>query len=187
METEITEEKDNFEQTQLARLMHAKNILENSFDTNAENDDCVLSEEARLALLSHLEEVCNLTTNSEKDTFVEEDWELSQFWYDQETSTTLAKVALKCAGDKGRIACVSSPSVYHQLKTLSESDEHYLFEYDKRFQHKYPGQALFYDYKSPLELDSKFHLYFDIVMADPPFLSEECLEKFAETINFFNR
>ncbi|GFU86373.1 EEF1A lysine methyltransferase 1 [Trichonephila clavipes] len=116
--------------------------------------------------------------------FVEEDWELSQFWYDEETSLTLAKAAVECVGEKGRIACVSSPSVYNQLQKLSNSKEHYLFEFDKRFQDKFPGQTIFYDYKTPLELDLKFQMYFDVVIADPPFLSQECLEKFTQTINF---
>ncbi|GFU35664.1 EEF1A lysine methyltransferase 1 [Nephila pilipes] len=109
---------------------------------------------------------------------------LSQFWYDNETSEILAKSALECAGEKGRIACVSSPSVYNQLQKISDSKENYLFEFDKRFQQKFPGQAIFYDYKSPLDLDPKFQMYFDVVVADPPFLSQECLEKFAQTIHF---
>ncbi|KAF8778302.1 EEF1A lysine methyltransferase 1 like protein [Argiope bruennichi] len=184
MEEKTNVESTDFEQTQLARLIHAKNIIESySSNNGVDDDDLVLSEEARLALLSHLEEVYKSTAEAES-TFVEEDWELSQFWYDEETSTLLAKAALECVGENGRIACVSSPSVYNQLRKISESKKHYLFEYDKRFQDKFPGQFVFYDYKSPLQLDSKLSSYFDLVIADPPFLSEECLEKFTQTINF---
>ncbi|GFY71102.1 EEF1A lysine methyltransferase 1 [Trichonephila inaurata madagascariensis] len=183
MEKDLNDENLSFEQTRLERLMLAKTAIQAHISNNntEDDDDLILSEEARLALLSHLEEACKSTS---EDAFVEEDWELSQFWYDEETALTLAKAAVECVGEKGRIACVSSPSVYNQLQKLSNSKEHYLFEFDKRFQDKFPEQTIFYDYKTPLELDPKFQMYFDVVIADPPFLSQECLEKFTQTINF---
>ncbi|CAL1283543.1 unnamed protein product [Larinioides sclopetarius] len=182
MEEKSSTEITGFEQNQLARLIQAKNVIE-SYNSNSvdEDEDLILSEEARLALLGHLDEVYKTVSKAEP-AFVEEDWELSQFWYDEKTSSLLAKAALECVGE-GRIACVSSPSVYNQLRKISESEEHYLFEFDKRFQDKFPGQFVFYDYKSPLQIDSKLSSYFDLVIADPPFLSEECLEKFTQTIN----
>ncbi|KAG8185855.1 hypothetical protein JTE90_004397 [Oedothorax gibbosus] len=149
-----------------------------------DDEDIVLSEHARLALQAFLDEK-SAALNSCDDNFVEEDWELSQFWYNTETSVTLARSALECVGETGRIACVSCPSIYNQLRQFtSESSENYLFEYDKRFQDKFPDRAIFYDYKNPLSIDDKFKAYFDIVFADPPFLSTECIEKFVETIHF---
>ncbi|GBN84892.1 EEF1A lysine methyltransferase 1 [Araneus ventricosus] len=146
-----------------------------SFDSN-----CSKPTPSCLFVCSHICGLCFI--NSRPPCCLQK--ELSQFWYDEETSTLLAKAALECVGEEGKIACVSSPSVYNQLRKMSESKEHYLFEFDKRFEDKFPGQFVFYDYKSPLQIDSKFSSYFDLVIADPPFLSEECLEKFTQTINF---
>ena len=42
----------------------------------------------------------------------------------------------------------------------------------------------FYDYKEPLDLPLDLKQSFDIVIADPPFLSEECLCKTAVTVKF---
>jgi len=38
--------------------------------------------------------------------------QLSQFWYDEETSRRLAEEVLEQAGPGGRVACVSSPSIF---------------------------------------------------------------------------
>jgi len=41
---------------------------------------------------------------------------------------------------------------------------------------------VFYDYKEPLKLPDNLHANsFDVVVVDPPFLSEECLTKAATT------
>jgi len=63
----------------------------------------------------------------------EEDWNLSQFWYDDETADTIAKEAMKLAnGDN--IACVSTPSIFRALKRLyPDNGKYFVFEYDKRF------------------------------------------------------
>ena len=62
-----------------------------------------------------------------------------------------------------------------------------LFEFDKRFA-IYGDQFTYYDYNSPLDFGSSVDKQsFDIVFADPPFLSEECLSKVAQTINFLAR
>jgi len=42
----------------------------------------------------------------------------------------------------------------------------------------------FYDYKEPLNLPLEWKQSFDVVIADPPFLSEECLCKTAVTAKF---
>ena len=44
---------------------------------------------------------------------------------------------------------------------------------------------IFYDYKKPLDLEAAITEHsFDLVFADPPFLSEECLTKTAKTIKY---
>lgn len=61
-----------------------------------------------------------------------------------------------------------------------------LFEYDKRF-NVYGKDYIFYDYNTPLNLPDHLLNYYDLVIADPPFLSKECLEKTANTINFLTK
>ena len=56
-----------------------------------------------------------------------------------------------------------------------------LFEYDKRFE-IYGEDFILYDYKSPLNFSKNFEHYFDLVIADPPFLSSECHIKTGMTI-----
>lgn len=61
-----------------------------------------------------------------------------------------------------------------------------LFEYDKRFS-SYGQDFIFYDYKSPLSIPREKSNYYDIVLADPPFLSEECLTKTSVTIRYLSK
>ena len=56
-----------------------------------------------------------------------------------------------------------------------------LFEYDKRFE-VYGSDFVFYDYKEPLKFDPSLNNYFDIIVADPPFLADECHIKTGMTI-----
>ncbi|KAM6178619.1 EEF1A lysine methyltransferase 1 [Rhynchocyon petersi] len=119
---------------------------------------------------------------------LEENWQLSQFWYSQETALRLAQEAMAVAGEGGRIACVSAPSVYQKLRELHrENVSVRIFEYDKRFA-IYGEEFIFYDYNNPLDLPEKIAAHsFDIVVADPPYLSEECLRKTSETVKYLTQ
>lgn len=117
-----------------------------------------------------------------------ENWQLSQFWYDDETSKKLAAECVKQAGENGKIACISSPSVYVKIKNDFPNAKVKLFEFDKRFA-TFGEDFVFYDYNSPLQFTqfgsdsgSRMDPSFDVVLADPPYLSEECLTKTAITI-----
>lgn len=57
-----------------------------------------------------------------------------------------------------------------------------LFEYDSRFLQKYETIFVHYDYKQPLSVPDHLCGTFDLIIADPPFISEECLVKIAQTI-----
>ncbi|XP_037552955.1 EEF1A lysine methyltransferase 1 [Nematolebias whitei] len=122
---------------------------------------------------------------------VQEDWRMSQFWYSDETAAQLAEELVREAGEGGRIACVSAPSVYQKLKqgVVGGSDQvsAVVFEYDRRFS-TYGEDFIFYDYNEPLSLPSRVAPQsFDIVLADPPYLSEECLRKVAQTVKFLSK
>ena len=58
-----------------------------------------------------------------------------------------------------------------------------VLEYDRRFE-TYGNDFIFYDYNNPLEIPEELKESFDLVVADPPFLAEECLQKTAQTIKF---
>lgn len=58
-----------------------------------------------------------------------------------------------------------------------------LFEYDKRFE-VIGKDYIFYDYNFPLNLPEQLSKSYNLVIADPPFISEECLKKVASTILF---
>ncbi|XP_048351469.1 EEF1A lysine methyltransferase 1 [Sphaerodactylus townsendi] len=119
---------------------------------------------------------------------IEENWNLSQFWYDSETALRLATEAIQAVGKGGRIACVSTPSVYQKLKELGSEDfSTCILEYDRRFS-VYGDEYVFYDYNDPLKLPENLTAHsFDIVLADPPYLSEECLRKTADTIKYLTK
>lgn len=95
------------------------------------------------------------------------------------------------AGVLLRVACVSAPSVYQKLKqgVVSGSDRvsAVVLEYDRRFA-TYGDEFIFYDYNAPLSLPASVAPQsFDVVLADPPYLSEECLRKVAQTIKHLSK
>lgn len=86
---------------------------------------------------------------------------------------------------------MSAPSVYQKLKQGvvdgSERVTAIVFEFDRRFS-TYGEDFIFYDYNKPLSLPESVEPHsFDVVLADPPYLSEECLSKVAETIKYLSR
>lgn len=90
-----------------------------------------------------------------------------------------------------RIACVSAPSVYLKLKQgVVEGWDRVsavVLEFDRRFA-AYGDDFIFYDYNEPLSLEARVQPHsFDVVLADPPYLSKECLEKVAKTIKYLSK
>ncbi|KAI5204196.1 N-6 adenine-specific DNA methyltransferase-like protein 2 [Aureobasidium subglaciale] len=77
-----------------------------------------------------------------------ESWQDSQFWYKDETATVLAEQLLDGVTEDSRIAVVSAPSVYIQLRNLLLM----LLEFDERFG-VFKDDFSFYDYKQPFKLD----------------------------------
>lgn len=84
-----------------------------------------------------------------------------------------------------RICCLCAPTLYKKLKEIKpEGCKVVLFEYDQRFS-TFGKDFVFYDYNDPLNIpDSQGKSSFDVVFADPPFLSEECLSKISKTVKY---
>ena len=86
------------------------------------------------------------------------------------------------------VLCLSKHTITHYLLAFSVK----LLEYDKRFATVAEKDFIYYDYKSPMSFgqiftgDSEVCLRdsFDVVIADPPFLSEECLTKTSVTVKY---
>ncbi|EFN78067.1 N(6)-adenine-specific DNA methyltransferase 2 [Harpegnathos saltator] len=116
----------------------------------------------------------------------DEDWQLSQFWYDDRTIEAFVKGALDLTPKNGKIALISCPTLYSKLKEESDEREVKLFEYDSRFK-IFGTDFIWYDYKFPLDIPRDMSSQFDLVIADPPFLSDECLTKTAVTIKFLTK
>ncbi|KAI4755860.1 N-6 adenine-specific DNA methyltransferase-like protein 2 [Aureobasidium sp. EXF-3400] len=119
-----------------------------------------------------------------------ESWQDSQFWYKDETATILAEQLLDGVTEDSKIAVVSAPSVYIQLRNLLNDRARYpirpklmLLEFDERFA-VFKDDFAFYDYKQPMKLDPSLKGAFDRIICDPPFLNEDCQSKAALTVRW---
>ena len=61
-----------------------------------------------------------------------------------------------------------------------------IFEFDKRFS-IFKSNFQFYDFNHPLSLPPNLESSFDFVIADPPFLSDECFSNTHKTIEWLGR
>lgn len=117
-----------------------------------------------------------------------EDWQLSQFWYSDDTAAILADAILEGADENTVIAIVSAPSVYAAIQKKPTNEiptEHiYLFEFDNRFE-LLAGRDhfFFYDYNKPLDFSDEIKGKVDRLLIDPPFLNEDCQTKCMYIIN----
>ncbi|PAN45003.1 hypothetical protein PAHAL_9G087100 [Panicum hallii] len=120
---------------------------------------------------------------------VAEDWRLSQFWYDERTARALVEEVVRLVSPSGSgssagaVACIACPTLYAYLKKTDPGVPAQLLEYDERFG-QYGGDFTFYDYNRPEELPAAMKHAYRVVVADPPYLSKECLEKIAKTVSF---
>ncbi|CAN8254280.1 unnamed protein product [Cochlearia groenlandica] len=163
-----------------------------------DDDPLVLSSQALAALQEFLADQNKPVANnpssespvageedSDKVELVTEDWRLSQFWYEPETAETVAKevITISKSFSSCRVACVACPTLYVYLKRKDPSLDVQLLEYDMRFE-RYGSEFTFYDYNEPEDLPLVMKHCFHVIVADPPYLSRECLERVTQTILF---
>uniref|UniRef100_X2BCL1 N(6)-adenine-specific DNA methyltransferase 2 n=1 Tax=Capitella teleta TaxID=283909 RepID=X2BCL1_CAPTE len=109
---------------------------------------------------------------------------MKQLWYNDSTSKLLAEEVLAIAQPNGKVACIGCPSVYQAVWKMKPSSICVLLlDNVKQFEH-YKENYVFYDYNQPLDLPQEMERAFDIVVVDPPFLTEECLCKTALTTRY---
>ncbi|XP_067621256.1 protein-lysine N-methyltransferase CG9154 [Eurosta solidaginis] len=122
------------------------------------------------------------------ETMFEEDWQLSQFWYSETTKQTFGQVVGKLLAEEVKnqksysIALLSCPSLYGTVKKVHENVK--IFEYDKRFS-AYGDDFVYYDFNKANDVDymQEYKDSFDLIIADPPFLSEECITNISKIIH----
>lgn len=114
----------------------------------------------------------------------QEDWQLSQFWYTDETADILAKALLEGADEDTVICIASAPSVYAAVTRIPKEEvptKHiYLLEFDKRFQAMAPKHFFFYDFNEPENVPEILRHKCHRLLIDPPFLEELCQIKSAQ-------
>lgn len=131
-------------------------------------------------------------SDEERVQLLQEDWRMSQFWYSPETAHTVADEVFSLLNQFSAddaldgppsVACIACPTLFVYLKKMYPNVSAQLLEYDKRFG-QYGSDFTFYDYNLPDELPQAMKHAYQVIVADPPYLSEECLEKVAQTVAF---
>ena len=146
----------------------------------------------RFSLLERKVVQCDKDDDGYASTFLmknPEDPTTNQYWYSKPTIDALAG---ECAslietrifsGDtEFKVAFLSTPSLYFALPP-SLRKCCFVFDYDRKWEND--KGFVFYDFNSPTtftgqDLESKF----DMVVIDPPFITREVWEKYAETSKF---
>lgn len=102
--------------------------------------------------------------------------QLSQFWYSENTIQDISLMVEKTTRAEDQVALLSCPSLYIACKEKHHNTK--IFEYDERF-NVWGEDFVQYDFNNASNDNylNEFSQYFDLIIADPPFLSEECVEK----------
>lgn len=116
--------------------------------------------------------------------FLEETGEradLNQYWF---SKATIAAMVDEITEYGGTAALVSSPSVYFSLAAPARARSKVL-DFDRQWEAD-PG-FVFYDFNAPEELPQDILHSFDFVLVDPPFITREVWEKYAQTTKLLLR
>ena len=170
-----------------------------------------LSPATLAALRSHVAEQAETLDDGDSQQLPSEDFGMSQFWWDDDSSERLAMEAVHTptgdgvalANSKKMIAILSAPSVWFGLKRAQSAAtveggadqspicqaEATLLEYDKRFGEASSAGASFvyYDYAAPEALPPHLHKSFDYLFAGPPYVSEACIDKYLAAFDLLAR
>ncbi|KAI6177563.1 Protein-lysine N-methyltransferase GPUH-LOCUS10829 [Aphelenchoides bicaudatus] len=156
-------------------------------ETDSDSDDYRLSDDVLAMVREVTEQKQEMEQSSGTD--VAEDWSLSQFWYTEESMNILANevlAAIEHLKPNAQIACLSCPTLYQSLLRVEGvfTDFHpSLYEFDTRFQAGNEEHFVHFDYNKPLDVPGNHFKRFDMVIADPPHLSDACFVSYGLTIN----
>lgn len=112
-----------------------------------------------------------------------EDGDLNQYWYSSATIKAMCAEITRCGG---RVAFLSTPSVYHSLLKYGTPEQqaaadvavHALLDFDDQWK----SDPMFYkwDFNHPTTFPATWSHAFDMVVIDPPFITREVWEKYSE-------
>ncbi|OMJ27838.1 Protein-lysine N-methyltransferase n6amt2 [Smittium culicis] len=113
-------------------------------------------------------------------TFFQEDWQLSQFWYDTKTCDKMCSYAEESVRNGDMIIFLSCPTAFVKfVEMYPDYSNVRLLEVDTRFA-VFDEKFVRYDLNEPMELhglDKLQNVHVGIIFIDPPFLNEDCLKK----------
>jgi len=84
------------------------------------------------------------------------------------------------AHSKEGCAFLSTPSIYFSLKDKDVKAKSKCFDFDPAFGKKDPSGFVLYDFNKPEAIPECLHHTFDMVVIDPPYITEEVWRKYAE-------
>eukprot|EP01061_Rhynchopus_euleeides_P034226 TRINITY_DN5796_c3_g1_i1.p1 TRINITY_DN5796_c3_g1~~TRINITY_DN5796_c3_g1_i1.p1 ORF type:complete len:413 (+),score=204.19 TRINITY_DN5796_c3_g1_i1:56-1240(+) len=106
-----------------------------------------------------------------------ENGDLNQYWFGPNTIDAFVN-EIEAQSVQGA-AFLSSPSLYFSLRDEALKAKSKVFEFDKQWESD-PG-FVFYDYNKPDQVSIALFGQFDMVVIDPPFITEECWRSYTET------
>jgi hypothetical protein len=101
---------------------------------------------------------------------------LNQYWYSEATINAIVKEVTDHG--QGGTAFVSTPSCYFACDAASRS-KHKCLDFDEKWSED-PGFVK-YDFNAPIDLPADLEGTFELVVIDPPFITEEVWEKYTAT------
>ncbi|GFR41785.1 hypothetical protein Agub_g2547 [Astrephomene gubernaculifera] len=102
--------------------------------------------------------------------------EHNQYWY---SAHTIGKIVEELTASASRIACLSTPSIYFSLPRGSPlRAAAWLLDYDEQW--AADPHYVRYDFNAPELLPPHLHGAFDCVVIDPPFITREVWDKYAQ-------
>mmetsp|Transcript_23689 Transcript_23689/g.21052 ORF Transcript_23689/g.21052 Transcript_23689/m.21052 type:complete len:159 (+) Transcript_23689:52-528(+) len=85
---------------------------------------------------------------------------------------------------KDGCAFLSTPSIYFSLKDKEIKAKSKVFDFDEEFGKKDPSCFVKYDFNKVEEIPEELKGTFDMVVIDPPYITEEVWAKYAEASRF---
>ena len=112
----------------------------------------------------------------------EEDGDFNQYWYSPYTIEKIVEDTVTLFSDNSDdskvLVFLSTPSLYFSLPEYLMKTS-YVFDYDKKWAND--RGFVFYDFHNPSTIPSHLIGKADYVIIDPPFITRDVWEKYAET------
>ena len=119
-------------------------------------------------------------------TLKDENPNLNQYWFSEDTRETLCNAVRESISLKGgsttRVAFLSTPSLYFTLSD-EERKQCTLLDYDTTLSSQNCDSYVFYDFNYPTSIDANLRGLFDVIVIDPPFISQSVWESYAITVS----